>query len=301
MQMSSDNLTKKITEVPNLTNVRLVHGNDNIQFSKKITAVPNLTNVPLVHGDDNSQSRKDVIYACTICDKSYDKRSSFNSHMRIKHRNNKESDLEKGTKTTQKNRGQAFSQWIENELDRPLLQTRELDSFLANRSDEDLVAAARELMDSNEANVQVEKLVVLDHEVDWFEENNLEFSDEFASQFASYLRRESLPQSQAANGVAEFHNELMKKQQEKYDSMIVKTTKMLNATEKTKASLRKTIKSLQTELEETRENWQGTAEADAEQISSLKAKVTEQKLKIEELVLKESEPEISKSVKHVDL
>ena len=118
--MSADNLTKNLTKVPNLTNVPLVHRDDNVQSRKKVTEVTNLTNVPLVHGDDNVQSQKDVIYACTICDKSYDKKSSFNSHMRIKHRNNKESDLEKGTKTTQKNRGQAFSQWIENELDRPL-------------------------------------------------------------------------------------------------------------------------------------------------------------------------------------
>ena len=214
---------------------------DNVQSCKKSKEVTNLTNVPLVHGYDNVQSNKDVIYACTICDKSYDKKSSYNSHMRIKHRNNKESDLEKGTKTTQRNRGQAFSQWIENEIDRPLLQTRELDSFLANRSDEDLVAAEREMMESMEANVQVDKLVVRDHEVDWFEENNLEFNDEFASQFASSLRRESLPPSQASNKMAEFHNELMKKQQEKYDSMVVKTTQMLNTAERSKTGLRKSL------------------------------------------------------------
>ena len=181
-------------------------------------------------------------YACTICDKSYDKKSSFQSHMRIKHRATKESDLEKGTKTTQRNKGQAFSQWIENERDRPLLQTRELDSFLLNRSDEDLLVAARETVEDMEANAQVEKLVVRDHEVDWFEEDNMEFNDDFASQFASSLRRESRPPSQAGNKVAEFHNELMTKQLEKYNNMVVKTTKILNATEKTKASLRKNDK-----------------------------------------------------------
>ena len=90
-------------------------------LTKRMTEVPNLTNVPLVHGDDKVPPRKDGIYACNICDKTYDKKSSFHSHMRTKHRANKESELEKGTKTTQKSRGQAFSQWIENEVDRPLL------------------------------------------------------------------------------------------------------------------------------------------------------------------------------------
>ena len=270
--MSAENLTKIMTEVPNLTSVPLVHGDDKVPPRKE---VPNLTNVPLVHGDDKVPPRKDVIIACIICDKSYEKKSSFHSHMRTKHRAHKESELEKGTKTTQKNRGQAFSQWIENEVDRPLLQTREIDSFLANRSYEYLIVAEKETLEAMEANVQLENLVVRDHEVYWFEEDNMEFNEDLASQFASSLRRESLPSIQTGNKVAEFHNELLKNQQEKYDSMVVHTTKMLNAAEKSKTNPRKTIKSLQKELEETRENWQGSAEADAEQISSLQAQVTE--------------------------
>ena len=71
-------------------------------LTKKTTEVPNLSNVTMVSGDDKVPSRKDVLFACTICDKSYDKKSSFQSHMRTKHRANKESDLEKGTKTTQR-------------------------------------------------------------------------------------------------------------------------------------------------------------------------------------------------------
>ena len=215
--------------------------------------------------------------------------------MRTKHRATKESDVEKGTKTTQKSKGLAFSQWIENEKDRPLLLTRELDSFLANRSDASLVRAVRETED---VDVQVENMVVRDHEVEWFEEdNNPEFDEEFnqvfTSQFASSLRRESLPPSQAAKNLAEFHNELLTKQQEKYDTMVVKTTKLLNQGEIQKKHLRKTAKALQKELEETRENWQGAAEADAEEISSLKATVASQKIKIEELELLFSEPKLT--------
>ena len=136
-------------------------------------------------------------------------------------------------------------------MDRPLLQTRELDSYVANRSTENLVVAAVEAL---EANIQVEKLVFRNHNIDWFEEDNMEFDDELSSQFASSLRQQSLPRIQ----VAEFHNKLVKKQQEKYDSVVLQTTKMLNAAEQSKTSLRKTIKSLHKELEETRENWQAS-------------------------------------------
>ena len=67
-------------------------------LTKNMTEVPNVTNVTLVSGDDKVSSNKDVIFACIISDKSYDKKSSFQSHMRTKHRTNKNSDLEKGPK-----------------------------------------------------------------------------------------------------------------------------------------------------------------------------------------------------------
>ena len=123
---------------------------------------------------------------------------------------------------------------MENEPDRPLLQTRKLDSYVADRN--------------------TKNLVVRNHNIYWFEEDNMEFDDELSSQFASSLRQQSLPWIQ----VAEFHNKLVKKQQEKYDSVVLQTTKMLNAAEQSKTSLRKTIKSLHKELEETRENWQAS-------------------------------------------
>ena len=69
--------------------------------------------------------------------------------------------------------------------------------------------------------MQVEKLGVKNHEVEWFEEDNMEeFEEDFRSDFASYLR-DSLPPRQPANNLAIFHNELMKKQLDKYDSMVV--------------------------------------------------------------------------------
>ena len=45
--------------------------------------------------------------------------------------------------------------------------------------------------------------------------------------------RDSLP-IQSDDKVAEFHNNLMKKQIEKYDAMVVRTTKILNSNEATK-------------------------------------------------------------------
>ena len=150
------------------------------------------------------------------------------------------------------------------------------------------------LKESEEIEVQVEKISVRNHELDWFEENNMEeFTEDFTSQFASSLRRESLPPKQPMEKMASFHNDLLKKQQDKYNKMVVKTTKMLNSAEKTKNHLRKTAKALQRELEETRENWQGAAEADAEDLSALRATVTMQKTRIEELELLNSEPEVA--------
>ena len=175
--MSAENVQKKTQHATNLTNVALAHGDDKGQPRKNLT---NITNVALVDRDDK------IIYACTMCDKSYDKKSSYHSHMRIKHRATKELDVEKGNKTTQKNKGILFSQWIENETDRPLLLTRELNSFLDNQSDTSLEGAAKE---SEEITVQVEKLVVKNHEVEWFEEDNMEeFEEDFKSDFASSLR-----------------------------------------------------------------------------------------------------------------
>ena len=57
---------------------------------------------------------------------------------------------------------------------------------------------------------------------------------------------------------------MIKKLNEKHDALVVKTTRMLNQSEKAKTHLRSTIKSLTSELAETRENWQTTAEADNE-------------------------------------
>ena len=254
-------------------------------LTKKAT-VARLPDVTLAPEHDMGPTRNSVIYACNICDKSYDKKSSYQSHMRLKHKPTKESEVEKGAKVPQKKSGLGL--WIENEVDRPLMLTRELDSFLDNRSDTSLVVVAGE---SKEVQVQVEKLAVRNHEVEWFEEDyNEEFNAEFSSEFASSLRRESLP-SQPASNIVEFHNDLMKKQVEKYDAMVVTTTRMLKHAELSKKALRKRIESLEKELEETQENWHGSSEIDSEEIASLKAKIIAQNIKIEELQVAASVPQ----------
>jgi hypothetical protein len=95
--MSAENVQKKTQDAAKLTNVTLAPEGD------KGTTSKNVTNASLVDGDDK------VMYACTMCDKSYDKKSSYHSHMRTKHRATKELDMEKGTKTTQKRKGISFS------------------------------------------------------------------------------------------------------------------------------------------------------------------------------------------------
>ena len=123
------------------------------EILRKTPGATDMTDVTLASGGDKGPSQKDVLYACNMCDKSYDKKSSFQSHMRLKHRAAKEIEVEKGTQTTQKKKGQGiYYQWIENEKDKNLWRTHELDSFLANKSDTNLFEAARE---AEEADVQV--------------------------------------------------------------------------------------------------------------------------------------------------
>ena len=80
------------------------------------------------------------------------------------------------------------------------------------------------------------------------------------------------------------------KQVEKFDAMVVRTTRMLNHAERTKIELRKRIMVLQKELTETQENLQGFYEADAEEISGLKATIVAKNVKIDELELAASVP-----------
>ena len=79
----------------------------------------------------------------------------------------------------------------------------------------------------------VEKLSVKTHELEWYEEDNdPNFNEEFRSDFASSLR-ESLP-NQQVDPVAALHNKVVKMLKEKYDKLVVSTTKMMNIAEITK-------------------------------------------------------------------
>jgi uncharacterized C2H2 Zn-finger protein len=198
--------------------------------------------------------------------------------------------MEKGTKTSKRKKEEIFSSWVENEKDdRPLMLTRDLNSFLDNRSDASLVEAAD---GGIEVDIQMEKLKVKDHELEWLDEDDESFMGQFTSDFASSLRRESLLPKEQDNRMAKCHNELTKQLNDKHDALVVKTTRMLNASEKVKTHLRNTVKSLTSELAETRENWQTTAEADNEEISSLQAKVKELNAKIEKFESKNEDIEV---------
>ena len=235
------------------------------------------------------------VFKCDECSKAYTIKSSYQSHMRLKHKANKVSeDIENGSNTSKKKTTTAYKMWTENEVDEmPLMMTKELDSYLDNRNDASLMAAAAEIERAIEAEIMVQKFSVKSHELEWYEEdNNSNFSEEFRSNFASSLR-ESLP-SQQVDPVAALHNEMVKTLTEKYDKLVVSTTKMLNIAEITKKDLRKTVKSLNKNLAETRENWQKTVEEDAKEINDLKDVVAAQKIKIKDLEskTKADEPEV---------
>ena len=238
-----------------------------------------------------------VLYNCDLCNKRYTIKTSYQSHMRLKHKASKASEeLENGNKTSRKKKAEAWNTWIENETENPGMWTRDLDSYLDNRNDGSLAAAAVESEEAIEAEIIGEKLAVKDHELDWFEKDNnpLLFDAEFNSNFASSLRRDSL-HSQPANKAALLHNEMIKKQTEKYDKLVINTTRMLKSAKKCKEEIRKREKLLIKELDETRENWQTSSEIDAEEIANLKEKVAAQTIKITELEsAKKDEPEVVK-------
>ena len=73
-----------------------------------------VNDITLVPNDDKVPTNKDGVFPCNICDKSYNIKSSFQSHMRLKHKGNKDSDMEKGTKTTKKKKQGGFFLWVEN-------------------------------------------------------------------------------------------------------------------------------------------------------------------------------------------
>ena len=188
----------------------------------------------------------DVVYACYQCDRTYKIKSSFQSHMRMKHKGNKVSDIEKGQQGTQKKPISSYSMWVENELEIPHMSTREFDPFLANRSDFDLAIAAVESEKIFEAENVVEKLKVKSHELDWFQEDNdsnfmkdVSFTQGFTSEFASSLRRESLVNQPSREKVAEMHNISIKSLNDKNDAMVVRTRKIIAEANITKTELRK--------------------------------------------------------------
>ena len=243
----------------------------------------------------NMTGNTDVAFSCDHCDKTYNIKASFQSHMRLKHKANKASEKAEngGGNSGRKNTTPGYALWVENEKNRPMMDTRDLNSFLDNRSDSSLAAAAMESDKMNQVEeMVVEKLVVKDHELDWFQEDNdFPFDQEFTSDFASSLRRQSMS-NESNDKLAELHNNVVKKMSEKYDDLVVKTTRMMNLAEIQKADLRKIVKSLNEQLAETRENWQGDSEAQAEEISSLKSSVTVLKIKVKDLEKEPVEQEI---------
>ena len=87
-----------------------------------------------------------VLYKCDLCNKSYTIKSSYQSHISLKHKASKASEeLENGNKTSRKKRAEAWNTWIENENDNPGMWTRDLDSYLDNRNDGSLAAATSTL------------------------------------------------------------------------------------------------------------------------------------------------------------
>ena len=189
-----------------------------------------------------------VLYKCDLSDKSYTIKSSYHSHLRLKHKAVKSADgLENGSNASRRKKDVALSTWIENEIEDPGMWTRNLDSYLENQNDISLAAAAFESEQAIQEEIMVEKLGVKYHEIEWFEEDhNSGFIEEFRSDFASSLRSET--QLNKEGNVAKLHNDIILKLNEKYDVLVIKSERSLKSAEKSKNILRKKVNSLNNQL-----------------------------------------------------
>ena len=105
------------------------------------------------------------VYKCDECNKTYAIKGSYQSHMRLKHKANKASEvLENGNNTSKKKPSSGYHMWTENEIgDMPLMLTRK--PYLDKKNDSSLVAAAVESQEDIENEIMIQKRSVKDHKL----------------------------------------------------------------------------------------------------------------------------------------
>ena len=158
--------------------------------------------------------------------------------------------------------------WVENEKEMSFA-TRDLDSFLNNQSDLDIMNAAAQAENINEAVEQIElQEQEMNQCLEWYDEDHNEAFN-FTSDFAEELRRESIQLIRPQYN----QNKLVADMKKKEDELVKRTTKLLNQAEIQKLHLRKTVRSLQRELADTMKSWERSEKTNREELSKVNAEL----------------------------
>ena len=136
--------------------------------------------------------------------------------------------------------------WVENEKEKSFA-TRDLDSFLNNQSDLEImgaVAQAEGLYEAEQYMALREK--EMNQCLEWYDKDH---NDAFnlTSDFAEEIRKEALEPNQNQHDLNRKVAELKKKE----DELVRNTTRLLKKAETQKNHLRKTVRSLEQELADT--------------------------------------------------
>ena len=165
--------------------------------------------------------------------------------------------------------------WVENEKS---FQSRDLDSFLNDKSDVEIqnAAAFAEVVHEAENQLNMED-IEMEQCLEWFEEDHNEAFN-FTSDFAEELVREERPNrvEQTKN-----HNRAVAEQQKKDDLLIKHSNKLLEAAENQKSHFRKTIRRLEQELQDTYNNWEASEMTNRNEMDKLRIELEKKKNNVE--------------------
>ena len=165
--------------------------------------------------------------------------------------------------------------WVENEKDLSV-QTRDLESFVNNKSDGEIrnAAAFAEAVHDAENQYDMEEME-MEQCLEWYDEDhNKAFN--FTSDFAEELLREERPNR--AEQIKNF-KKTAAAQQKKDDLLIQHSNKLLEAAEKQKAHFRKTVNKLEQELQDTYNNWEASEVSNREEMDKLRVELEKEKKK----------------------
>ena len=171
--------------------------------------------------------------------------------------------------------------WVEKEKEMSFA-TRDLDSFLNNKTDLEILNAVAQAERINEAEQQMAlREQEMNQCLEWYDEDHNEAFN-FTSDFAEEIRKEA---------VEPIHNQFdqtrrVTEQRQREDDLVKHTTRLLKQAEIQKSHLRKTVRNLEEELADTLKSWERSKKSNREELSKVKEKLA--------AVIKESKkPEVT--------